>query len=130
MSTKKTIYKCAECGSTDIEFRRWYNPNTGELGVDCEDEECWCKHCEEHRPVDCVEVDEPEPDNALLATIRTEMVQMLCGMTDSDIEKMADAIQDKVAEDVRETSDYPNYNDSDIRIAIARTLKKKLGVEE
>ena len=58
---KKMVYKCAECGSTDIEFRRWYNPNTGALGVDCEDEDCWCNHCEDHCPIECEEVEVPEP---------------------------------------------------------------------
>ena len=128
---KKTVYKCAECGSTDIEFRRWYNPNTGELGVDCEDEECWCKQCEEHCGIECEEVDAPDPDSDLLAAIRTDCKLMFAGAMDiSDTEKVADTLQADAAEDVMETSDYPNYNDSDIRLAIVRTLKKKLGIEE
>lgn len=128
---KKTVYKCAECGSTDIEFRRWYNPNTGELGVDCEDEECWCKQCEEHCGIECEEVDAPDTDSDLLADVRKEVVAMFGGAMDgSDVKKLADTIADDAAEDVMETSDYPNHNDSDVRIAIVRTLKKKLGIEE
>jgi hypothetical protein len=33
-------------------------------------------------------------------------------------------IIDEVCEDVMETSDYPEYNDSDIRIAVKRTIIK------
>lgn len=69
--------------------------------------------------------------NDLLADVRKEVVAMFGGAMDSsDAEKLADTIADDVAEDVMETSDYPNYNISDIRIAIVRTLKKKLGIEE
>ena len=69
--------------------------------------------------------------NVLLAAIRTEVKLMFAGAMDiSDTEKVADTLQADVAEDVMETSDYPNSNISDIRIAIIRTLKKKLGIEE
>ena len=69
--------------------------------------------------------------NDLLAAIRTEVKLMFAGAMDiSDTEKVADTLQADVANDVMETSDYPNYNISDIRIAIIRTLKKKLGIEE
>lgn len=69
--------------------------------------------------------------NDLLAAIRTECKLMFAGAMDiSDAEKVADTLQADVANDVMETSDYPNYNISDIRIAIVRTLKKKLGIEE
>jgi len=36
------------------------NPNTGELGVGCEDDECWCNECEEHRPYEVVPIEEME----------------------------------------------------------------------
>lgn len=69
--------------------------------------------------------------NDLLTAIRTEVKLMFAGAMDiSDTEKVADTLQADVANDVMETSDYPNYNISDIRIAIIRTLKKKLGIEE
>lgn len=69
--------------------------------------------------------------NDLLADVRKEVVAMFGGAMDgSDVEKLADTIADDAAEDVMETSDYPNHNDSDVRIAIVRTLKKKLGIEE
>lgn len=69
--------------------------------------------------------------NDLLTAIRTEVKLMFASAMDiSDTEKVADTLQADVANDVMETSDYPNYNISDIRIAIIRTLKKKLGIEE
>ena len=37
-------------------------------------------------------------------------------------------IIDEVIEDVIETSDYPDYNDSDIRIAIKRTIINLTGI--
>lgn len=43
---------CAECGSGEVEVRMWVNPNTDEIGGDCnsplEEEDCWCKNCEDH----------------------------------------------------------------------------------
>ncbi len=69
--------------------------------------------------------------NDLMADVRKEVVAMFGGAMDSnDVEKLADTIADDAAEDVMETSDYPNHNNSDVRIAIIRTLKKKLGIEE
>ena len=42
----------------------------------------------------------------------------------SDIAELQNNLTDRVCEDVVETSDYPNYNDSDIRISITRVLKE------
>ena len=42
----------------------------------------------------------------------------------SDIAELQDNLTDRVCNDVIETSDYPNYNDSDIRISITRILKE------
>jgi hypothetical protein len=39
-----------------------------------------------------------------------------------EISEIQDNILEEVCEDVMETSDYPNYNDSDIRIAIKRVI--------
>ena len=41
-----TVFSCAECGSKNVEFKMWVNPNTNEIGVDCE-EDAWCNECEE-----------------------------------------------------------------------------------
>jgi len=40
----------------------------------------------------------------------------------SDVADLTANIIDEVCEDVIDTSDYPNYNDSDLRIAIKRTI--------
>ena len=40
----------------------------------------------------------------------------------SDVADLTANIIDEVCEDVINTSDYPNYNDSDLRIAIKRTI--------
>ena len=42
----------------------------------------------------------------------------------SDIAELQENLMDSVCDDVMESSDYPNYNDSDIRIAITRVLKE------
>lgn len=42
---------CSECGSSDVEIRRWVNPNTKEIGDRCSDnseEDNWCKVCNKH----------------------------------------------------------------------------------
>lgn len=44
----------------------------------------------------------------------------------SDIEEVTDSIIDNVADEVMETSNYPNYNDSDVRIAVKRVIITKL----
>ena len=44
----------------------------------------------------------------------------------SEIEDIKDLILDDVCDDVVETSGYPDYNDSDIRIAIKRTILNNL----
>jgi hypothetical protein len=40
----------------------------------------------------------------------------------SDVADLTVNIIDEVCEDVINTSDYPNYNDSDLRISIKRTI--------
>lgn len=42
-----TLY-CENCGSTDVEMRMWVNPNTDQIGGDCDDDDCWCCNCQEH----------------------------------------------------------------------------------
>lgn len=39
-------FVCKRCGSDDVEIRVWQNPNTGEFGGDCEDDECYCNKCD------------------------------------------------------------------------------------
>ena len=44
----------------------------------------------------------------------------------AEVAEIEDAIVDEVCDDVIETSDYPNHNSSDIRIAIKRVIINKL----
>ena len=48
--------------------------------------------------------------------------QMFSDWDISDAGDLCCNIIDEVVEDVMETSDYPDYNDSDLRIAIKRTI--------
>ena len=55
----KYIFRCKECGSTDIQIPAWINPNTDEIiDDDVSDGMCWCEKCEEHQRYECVEVKE------------------------------------------------------------------------
>ena len=51
-------FKCAECGSSDIQVRAWVNMNTNEYVNECDDGDFWCGNCENN--VDFVEEIEPE----------------------------------------------------------------------
>jgi hypothetical protein len=44
----QSLWVCSNCGSKNIEIKKWVNPNTNEVGTDCEDEYCWCPDCEGH----------------------------------------------------------------------------------
>jgi hypothetical protein len=43
---------CTNCGGQNVEIKKWVNPNTNEVGTDCEDETGWCSDCEEHYEVE------------------------------------------------------------------------------
>ena len=58
----------------------------------------------------------------LIKNVRREIGLAFSWMDTCDILEIQSHITDKVCEDVIETSDYPNYNDSDIRIAIKRVI--------
>lgn len=45
------------------------------------------------------------------------------------VEELAEKMYEDVLTDVKETSDYPNYNNTDVELAVARTLTKMLGFE-
>lgn len=36
---------CSRCGSDEVEVRMWVNPNTKEIGADCDCGEAWCNNC-------------------------------------------------------------------------------------
>jgi hypothetical protein len=44
----KQIWLCGSCGSDNVEIKNWVNPNTGEVGTDCEEELAYCQDCETH----------------------------------------------------------------------------------
>lgn len=55
----KYIFRCKECGSTDIQILAWVNPNTNEI-IDDEvsDGKCWCEKCHSRQNYECVEIEE------------------------------------------------------------------------
>lgn len=58
MITTKYIFRCTECGSTNVQIKCWVNPNTDEIIDDCEEKECWCEKCEAHQRYECIEIEE------------------------------------------------------------------------
>jgi hypothetical protein len=48
---------CTNCGSQNIEIKKWVNANTDEVGTDCEDETGWCPDCEGHHEVELLKFD-------------------------------------------------------------------------
>jgi len=55
----KYIWKCTNCGGTNVEIKKWVNPNTNEETDTGEIEinDCWCQDCEEHHELDCEEIE-------------------------------------------------------------------------
>ena len=47
----------------------------------------------------------------------------------TDTEKIVDLLIDEVIEDVEETADPDNWGSEDVRIALARAIKKKLSID-
>ena len=81
--------------------------------------------CENANNVEVVEFeDDPTHiEKDLRKQIRTEVMRTFCSMlTASDIESVAESIVDECVEDVKVCSDYPHYNDSDVRLAIQRVV--------
>lgn len=58
--------------------------------------------------------------------IQKEIVSMFRGWELSEITEITELIGESVADDVMCSSDYPNYNSSDIRIAIKRVIIEHL----
>ena len=63
---------------------------------------------------------------SLINEINKVIEQMFYTWDGSEIATIQNVIAEEAAEDVIETSDYPNHNDSDIRIAIKRVLLNKI----
>ena len=62
----------------------------------------------------------------LKENVRKQILILFQWWDASDIESIQSTILDDVCKDVVETSGYPDYNDSDIRIAIKRTIVNNL----
>jgi len=58
------VVRCKECGSIEIEEKWWVNPNTMEIGNDCEEDECWCNECQEHSRREVVRTEDYEREVA------------------------------------------------------------------
>ena len=68
-----------------------------------------------------------EEQNFLRGTIQSNLSGIF--EDDYDNEIVTASIFDEVLQDIEETADE-HFNDSDVRIAIARVLKKRLGIWE
>ena len=68
-----------------------------------------------------------EEQNFLRGTIQSILSSIF--EDDYDNEIVTATIFDEVLQDIEETADE-HFNDSDVRIAIARVLKKRLGIWE
>ena len=66
--------------------------------------------------------DETEDDDELRENAKAMIEKMFQWWEHDELADLCANIIDEVCEDVMETSDYPNYNDSDLRIAIKRTI--------
>ena len=63
-----------------------------------------------------------ESNYKLREDVRQAIYAMFQWWEHDEVADLCANIIDEVCEDVMETSDYPNYNDSDLRIAIKRTI--------
>lgn len=67
-------------------------------------------------------------EDYVLKTVITKQVELLFREWDlEDISSITERIMDQVVEDVKETSNYPDYNDSDVRSAVKRVVLFNLG---
>lgn len=66
--------------------------------------------------------DEAEDDDELRENAKAMIEKMFQWWEHDEVADLCANIIDEVCEDVMETSDYPYYNDSDLRIAIKRTI--------
>ena len=68
---ENTKFKCAECGSSELQVRAWVNMNTNEYVSECDDGEFWCENCETF--VDFQEEIKKEPEKIIkLYTVKLE----------------------------------------------------------
>ena len=54
-SLELSKYCCSVCNSTNIQLQAWIDPNNNNKYIeDTEDDECWCKNCQEHTKIKLV----------------------------------------------------------------------------
>jgi len=53
---EKYIYKCQECGGTNVQIKIWYYPNEEKLanGDELDKNDVWCDDCEDHTGYDVI----------------------------------------------------------------------------
>lgn len=54
----KYLYKCTQCGGSNVEIKVWFDPNTNKPSEDTDSldrSDCWCKDCEEHTELEVLE---------------------------------------------------------------------------
>lgn len=64
------VWCCAECGSTDVEEKRWVNMNTDKI-IHETDDDYWCNNCEDYTDIQTVE--EYEKGRRMLDTLKNEL---------------------------------------------------------
>jgi len=104
--------------------RGWYFEDECSLPTDTFATSDECKKSNSVKVVDFTdEDDDADVEKGLRKQIRTEVMRSFCNwLTASDIESVAESIVDECVEDVKVCSDYPHYNDSDVRLAIQRVV--------
>ncbi len=65
-------------------------------------------------------------DLELKKQIEVVIAQMFSNWDCSEVAQITDAISEDVEDDIKETSDYPFHNDSDVRIAVKRVVLSKI----
>ena len=93
------VVKCKKCGSADVEVHTWVNPNTEECSalsdldnVISDDEDCWCKECEDN--IELIIEESKESDENLLSDIEywwehlsnPEDIEVIIGLSQTDYE--------------------------------------------
>lgn len=50
LNKDKTVFSCSVCGSTDVEVKKWVNPNNNNVkeGAAFDEDDIWCNDCQDH----------------------------------------------------------------------------------
>ena len=95
-----------------------------------QDEDVWvaswsvrCICCE---PVK--EESDEDDDWELIAELNSTIDALLWERFPSYVNEISDQIREDIIEDIKTASDWPNYNGSDVSLAIQRSVLRKMGV--